>query len=335
MLTIIIIILGASFLLYTLLGGADFGAGIIESFAGKREEVTISKAMAPVWEANHVWLILAVVILFTAFPLVYSSLSTVLHIPLMMVLLGIICRGSAFTFRHYDIVIDKSHKYYTLLFRVSSFVTPIFLGIILGAMMLGRITFDTTKGFYEVFVAPWLNLFCIVMGIFSACLFAYLSALFLVGETTIERERKMYVRFSKRFMLLTMLMGLLVFIAASIEEHDLLSDFLHSVTSLITLILATFLFPVIWHFLNKQKNKTIYLRIGAGLQVSLILIGWFYIQFPVLIKMKSGSSLTFFNTQAPESTLQQLLIALLAGLILIIPGFIYLFKVFKIKSNSQ
>jgi cytochrome bd ubiquinol oxidase subunit II len=335
MLTIIIIILGASFLLYTLLGGADFGAGIIESFAGKREEVTISKAMAPVWEANHVWLILAVVILFTAFPLVYSSLSTVLHIPLMMVLLGIICRGSAFTFRHYDIVIDKSHKYYTLLFRVSSFVTPIFLGIILGAMMLGRITFDTTKGFYEVFVAPWLNLFCIVMGIFSACLFAYLSALFLVGETTIERERKMYVRFSKRFMLLTMLMGLLVFIAASIEGHDLLSDFLHSVTSLITLILATFLCPVIWHFLNKQKNKTIYLRIGAGLQVSLILIGWFYIQFPVLIKLKSGSSLTFFNTQAPESTLQQLLIALLAGLILIIPGFIYLFKVFKIKSNSQ
>ncbi len=335
MLTIIIIILGASFLLYTLLGGADFGAGIIESFAGKREEVTISKAMAPVWEANHVWLILAVVILFTAFPLVYSSLSTVLHIPLMMVLLGIICRGSAFTFRHYDIVIDKSHKYYTLLFRVSSFVTPIFLGIILGAMMLGRITFDTTKGFYEVFVAPWLNLFCIVMGIFSACLFAYLSALFLVGETTIERERKMYVRFSKRFMLLTMLMGLLVFIAASIEGHDLLSDFLHSVTSLITLILATFLCPVIWHFLNKQKNKTIYLRIGAGLQVSLILIGWFYIQFPVLIKMKSGSSLTFFNTQAPESTLQQLLIALLAGLILIIPGFIYLFKVFKIKRISQ
>jgi cytochrome bd ubiquinol oxidase subunit II len=334
MLTIIIIILGASFLLYTLLGGADFGAGIIESFAGKREEVTISKAMAPVWEANHVWLILAVVILFTAFPLVYSSLSTVLHIPLMMVLLGIICRGSAFTFRHYDIIVDKSHKYYTLLFRISSFVTPIFLGIILGAMMLGRITFDTTKGFYEVFVAPWLNLFCIVMGIFSACLFAYLSALFLVGETTIERERKMYVRFSKRFMLLTMLTGLLVFIAASIEGHDLLSDFLHSVTSIITLILATFLCPVIWHFLNKQKNKTLYLRIGAGLQVSLILLGWFYIQFPVLIKLKSGSSLTFFNTQAPESTLQQLLIALLVGLILIIPGFIYLFKVFKIKSNS-
>src|SRR5687768_5964304 len=111
MLILVIIILGISFILYTLLGGADFGAGIIETFAGKKGEGTISKAIAPVWEANHVWLILAVVILFTAFPRVYSSLSLVLHIPLMLVLLGIILRGTAFTFRHYDVIDDRSHKY--------------------------------------------------------------------------------------------------------------------------------------------------------------------------------------------------------------------------------
>src|SRR5215208_5282639 len=134
MLTIIIIILGVSFILYALLGGADFGAGIIETFAGTKGEKTISKAMAPVWEANHVWLILAVVILFTAFPAVYSSLSLVLHIPLMVVLIGIIFRGTAFTFRHYDIIHDSSHKYYTILFKLSSFITPVFLGIVLGAM---------------------------------------------------------------------------------------------------------------------------------------------------------------------------------------------------------
>ena len=334
MLTIIIIILGAAFLLYTLLGGADFGAGIIESFAGRREEVTISRAIAPVWEANHVWLILAIVILFTGFPLVYSSLSTVLHIPLMIVLLGIITRGSAFTFRHYDVVLDKSHKYYTLLFRISSFITPVFLGIILGAMMLGRITFDTSLSFYEVFIAPWLNLFCISMGIFSTCLFAYISSIFLVGETKIDRERKMYVRFSRRCMLLTMFTGLLVFITASIAGHDLLRDFSHSITSIITLVLASVLCPVIWHFLKKEKNKTAYLRIGVSLQVTLILVGWFYIQFPVLIRLHNNKDLTFFNTQAPYATLQQLLIALLVGLVLIIPGFIYLFKVFKIKSSE-
>lgn len=333
MLTIIILILGGSFLLYTLLGGADFGAGIVETFAGKREEITISKAIAPVWEANHVWLILAVVILFTGFPLVYSSLSLVLHIPLMIVLLGIICRGSAFTFRHYDVVHDSSHKYYTLLFRISSFITPIFLGIVLGAMMLGRITFDTTKNFYEIFIFPWLNIFCISMGIFSVCLFSYISATFLVGETKIDKERKMYVRISKRSMLLTMMSGLIVFAAAEMQGHDLMREFLQSTPSIIMLLAATTLCPVIWHFLNKEHNKTVYLRIGVGVQVAFILTGWFYIQFPVLIKLRDGESLTFYNTQAPQATLQQLLIALVIGLIMVVPGFIYLFKVFKIKNT--
>src|SRR5213080_5438277 len=123
MLALIILILGVSFVLYTLLGGADFGAGIVETFAGRKEERTISRAIAPVWEANHVWLILAVVILFTGFPAVYASLSWVLHIPLMLLLLGIIMRGSAFTFRHYDVHQGRLHKYYSFLFRISSFIT--------------------------------------------------------------------------------------------------------------------------------------------------------------------------------------------------------------------
>ncbi|HEV7621718.1 MAG TPA: cytochrome d ubiquinol oxidase subunit II, partial [Flavisolibacter sp.] len=174
MLTVLIFILGISFILYTLLGGADFGAGVVETFTGKREERTISNAIAPVWEANHVWLILAVVILFTGFPLVYSSLSLVLHIPLTIALLGIIARGCSFTFRHYDITQEKPHKYYTVLFKISSFITPGFLGIILGAMIRGSITLSTTTGFYEKFIMPWLNPFCFVMGLFSIFIFAYI-----------------------------------------------------------------------------------------------------------------------------------------------------------------
>ncbi len=129
MLATVIIILSVSFMLYAILGGADYGAGIIEIFAGRKGEKIISKAIAPVWEANHVWLILAIVILFTGFPLVYSTISTALHIPLMIVLIGIVMRGSTFTFRHYDVTRDETHKYYTLLFRVSSFITPVFLGV--------------------------------------------------------------------------------------------------------------------------------------------------------------------------------------------------------------
>jgi cytochrome d ubiquinol oxidase subunit II len=320
MLILIVIILGASFILYTLLGGADFGAGIIETFAGKREERTISKAMAPVWEANHVWLILAVVILFTGFPSVYSSLSWVMHIPLMIVLLGIIMRGTAFTFRHYDVHHGRSHKYYSFLFRVSSFITPVFLGMILGAMVLGRISFDRSENFYNIFITPWLNWFCFTMGVFTASLFAYLASVFLVGETKIERERTMYAKFSKRFMILSMILGLLVFVIAQAEQHSLIRRFLHSTPAIIMLLVAVLLCPVTWHFLNKEKNKTVYLRIGTGIQITAILVGWFYIQFPVMIEVKNSAA-----------TLEQLLIALITGLLLIIPGFVFLFRVFKIK----
>jgi len=331
MLILVVIILGVSFILYTLLGGADFGAGIVETFAGKREEITISRAMAPVWEANHVWLILAVVILFTGFPLVYASLSWVLHIPLMMVLLGIIMRGTAFTFRHYDVHQGRSHKYYSFLFRVSSFITPVFLGMILGAMILGQISLDRSGGFYNLFIAPWLNWFCFTMGLFTACLFAYLASVFLVGETKIERERIKYAKFSKYSMIATMILGLLVFIIAETEGHSLTRTFLHSAPSIIMLVIAVLLGPVVWHFLNKEKNKTVYLRVGTGIQVTAILVGWFYIQFPVLIEVKNAGELTFYNTQAPPATLEQLLIALIVGLLLVIPGFIFLFRVFKVK----
>lgn len=331
MLTLVIIILGASFVLYTILGGADFGAGIVETFAGEKGEKTISKAIAPVWEANHVWLILAVVILFTGFPTVYASLSLVLHIPLMMVLLGIIFRGTAFTFRHYDVMHDNTHKYYTILFKTSSFITPFFLGVTLGAMILGRITFDQSVGFYEMFVSPWLNVFCFMMGVFAIALFGYISAVFLVGETKNDRERRRYAMFSRQLMVFTMLFGLLVFFAAEMQGHRLLHEFLQSSLSIFMLLLATLLCPVIWFFLNRKSNKTVYLRIAVGIQVTAILTGWFYIQYPVLIQVKGGEHYTFFNTQAPEATLQQLLIALIVGLILVVPAFIYLFKVFKIE----
>lgn len=332
MLIVIVVILGASFLLYTLLGGADFGAGIVETFAGRREEITISRAMAPVWEANHVWLILAVVILFTGFPVVYASLSWVLHIPLMMVLLGIIMRGTAFTFRRYDVHQGRSHKYYSFLFRLSSFITPVFLGMTLGSMILGRISFDQSEGFYTVFVAPWLNWFCFTMGAFTACLFSYLASVFLVGETNIDGERLEYARFSKLSMIVTMVLGLLVFVVAEMEGHHLTKTFMHSTPSIIMLVVAFLFCPVIWHFLNKERNKTVYLRVGTGIQVTAILLGWFYIQFPVLIEVKNSAELTFYNTQAPAATLEQLLIALIAGLFLVIPGFIFLFRIFKIKS---
>ncbi|MEH6408722.1 MAG: cytochrome d ubiquinol oxidase subunit II, partial [Leeuwenhoekiella sp.] len=128
---LVIIILGISVVLYTLLGVADFGAGIVEIFIGKKGQETIAKAIGPVWEANHMWLILIVVILFNGFPKVYTVFSTALHIPILIFLIGVIARGTAFVFRHYDAFTDKSEKYYSIIFRYGSVIAVVFLGVLL------------------------------------------------------------------------------------------------------------------------------------------------------------------------------------------------------------
>ena len=93
MIYIILFFLAASFLFYTLLGGADFGAGILELFARKKDqrkaERIMYRAIGPIWEANHIWLIILIVILFFAFPYVYKLISVHLHIPLMLMLVRI------------------------------------------------------------------------------------------------------------------------------------------------------------------------------------------------------------------------------------------------------
>lgn len=327
MLSVIITILGVSFILYALLGGADFGAGIIETFAGRRGEKTISKAIAPVWEANHVWLILAIVILFTGFPNVYATISSTLHIPLMIVLIGIVLRGSSFTFRNYDVHRDVTYRYYTAFFKISSFITPFFLGITLGAMIFGGIDLNDTGTFYERFVAPWLNVFCITMGLFCTSLFGYIAAIFMIGEANYPIDQKRYIRLSKIFMFVTTAAGILVFLVAEAYHHHLFDDFFQSRISIISLSLVVLLIPLVFYLFNHPNIA--YLRAAAGVQVSLIILGWFAIQFPVLVNEKNGNYLTFYNTQAPEATLYQLLIALIAGLLLIIPSFYFLFKVFK------
>jgi cytochrome d ubiquinol oxidase subunit II len=333
MLSIVIIILGISFILYALLGGADFGAGIVETFAGTKGSRTISKAIAPVWEANHVWLILAIVILFSAFPLVYATISTALHIPLMVVLIGIVLRGSSFTFRHYDVTRDITHQYYTAFFKISSFVTPFFLGITLGAMILGDISLATPASFYDGFIKPWFNVFSIAMGLFSTSLFGYIAAVFLIGEAGYPVEQKRYVAISRSFLIATIGIGILVFLAAEWHGHRLVNEFFKSRLSILSLSAVALLTPLIFSLFNNPV--ILYLRTVVALQVTLIMLGWFAIQFPILVYERNGNHLTFYNTQAPYATLYQLVIALFVGLILIIPSFYFLFRVFKKPKEQQ
>lgn len=331
MVELVIFILGIALFLYTVLGGADFGAGILEIFTGKSTEKRISEAIAPVWEANHVWLILVIVVVFNGFPKVYATLSTLLHIPLMLLLVGIIIRGTAFTFRHYDVQTDESHKYYTFLFRVSSLLTPLVLGILLGAMILGKLPATMEGSFYTIFIAPWLNSFCITLGIFTGLLFTYIAATFLAGEVKDTIEQQLYLKYAKRFHIATVLAGVLVFVMAQINGLQLFSHFQASYPSLILVGVATISSPII--FRSFHQNKIMLMRLMVGVQVAAIFIAWAIIQFPNFLRFSDGTALTIYNTAAPLATFQQLVIALLIGVLIVIPAFGYLFFVFKLKAK--
>lgn len=334
MIDIIIIVLSVAILLYVLLGGADFGAGIIETFTGKKGIDVISKAIAPVWEANHVWIILVVVILFNGFPTVYTSLTTYLHIPILLVLLGIVLRGSAFTFRYYDVVKDKSHFYYTFFFRISSIITPFFYGIILGAILLGRIPDELPHGsFYDIFIMSWLNWFSVTTGIFVTILFGWLASVYLNGEVQTEEESSVFLRISRIFLVLLIVSGLSVFFVAELYRVHFFFEFIHSPVSMSCVVIATIIVPFLWKAL--KQRKIILSRILAGAQTACIIAGWYAIQFPIIVYLSNHKHLTIYNSRAPESTMVMLFWALLIGNIIIFPSIAYLMKVFKFNGTQS
>src|ERR1700744_1314491 len=167
MLYVDIIFLFFAIVLYFLLGGADFGAGIIELFTSdsnkSRTRRTSYQAIGPIWEANHMWLIIAVVILFVGFPDIYSTMCTYLHIPLLLMLMGVIARGTAFAFRNYDAIKgERTQALYNNIFVYSSFLTPLFLGIIAGSAISRQIDFSSTD-FLTAYVYSWFNYFSIAV----------------------------------------------------------------------------------------------------------------------------------------------------------------------------
>ena len=137
-------VMALALLLYALTGGADFGGGVWDLLAtGPRKHAQrrlAAKAIAPIWEVNHVWMILVVVLLFVGFPKAFAAISISLHVPLTLMLIGIVLRGTAFTFQHYGIQSDETAAHWRRLFAVASTVTPVLLGVIVGACVSGRIS---------------------------------------------------------------------------------------------------------------------------------------------------------------------------------------------------
>ena len=319
---------------YVLFAGADFGGGVWDLFATgdrcDRQRDLIADAIGPIWEANHVWLVLVVVLLFTCFPPAFAALSITLHIPLALMLIGIVLRGSAFTFRSYGSEHNATQRRWGRVFAIASVATPVLLGISIGAVASERvghaIVMDHTGGtasFQELFVAPWLTPFAVGVGVLTLALFAFLAAVYLTVEA---RE----VALQEDFRLRALLAALAVFVAAFAVLVIAYATDTHVAAGLtrspwaIPLHIATGVAAVgaIWALWTRRFRLA---RIAAAAQVTLILWGWALGQYPYIVP----STLTIHAAAAPERTLNIALWSLALGALVLFPSLAYLFRIFK------
>ncbi len=290
------LIMLAALTLYALLAGADFGGGVWDLFAtSPAQRKLITRAMAPVWEANHVWLILLIVVLFTAFPPAFARLLTVLHVPLTLMLVGIVLRGSAFVFRQYGGGGERADLGWGRVFAVSSIATPIFLGASLGVMTTG---------------AHWTSLFCLLVGFFTLSLFAMLAAVYLTVE-----DAELAPAFRVRALAAAVAAGALAALTAIAAPVQLVSwPFIAAGAALGLSVIAT-----LW------TRRYLVARALAVLLVTLVVAGWGLAQHPYLLV----PTLTLHDAAAPAATLRLLLPTLGVGAVVLFPSLYWLMRVFK------
>ena len=317
-----------SLIIYMLTGGADFGGGIWDLFAtgrrAKAQRSLITHAIAPIWEANHVWLIVIVVLLFVAFPVAFAAISTALHIPLTLMLIGIVLRGTAFVFRTYDVQSDTTHRRWSRLFAIASVITPVMLGVTLGAVASGTIHVDVESGRVETdFISAWFAPFPFAIGLFALTLSALLAAVYLTLETEDTALRE---DFRRRALVAAVSVGVMAGLSFILSAEGApairrgLGNAPWSIPfQILTGAVASWAIWTIW------KRQFRLARILVPIQVTLIVFGWGLAQYPHLVT----PDLTFSNTAAPDTVLRPLLIVLVVGGILLVPAFWYLYAVFK------
>ena len=315
---------------YVLFGGADFGGGILEALLPRGHlRRRLEATLAPVWEANHVWLIAVVVILFVGFPRFYAHGFTRLFVPINLALFAVLLRGVFFTLRKYDPAPSRALTVaYSLLFRSSSIMAPICFGLIVGGLLT---THPGSPGspppdasFAAVYLTPWLNGFGLLCGVFVAALFGYLASVFFHGELTDPADRDIVWLRTRWLFGATFLLGGAVLGTGALTDRVPLAMALHPVQIACQGVAAGGILGL-WY--ARKAGARWGMRLAVGAQVIAILVGWFRAQAPVLLRT-AGGPLTLDGAAAPPVTQFWLVVGLVVVLALVVPLLAWLYRVF-------
>lgn len=308
---------------YAVLGGADFGAGFWDLTAGgpqrgARIRGMVERSMSPVWEANHVWLIFVLVVLWTAFPVFFGSVMSSLYIPLMIVALGIILRGTAFAVRGQAATVNESRGF-SILFGLSSLVVPFAMGAAVGGIASGRVPAGNAQADPW---SVWLNPTSILIGLLVVASGAFLAAVFLTGDAKDIDEPGMVDAFRTRALGAGAVTVLLAFGGLPVLRGDARSLYDGLLTGGGLACMALFaIFALVTLYLLWTRNVGL-ARWSAGGAVATIVAGWACVQSPYLLPGK----LTIDAAAAANATLQPLLISVAAGLVVLVPSLVWLYR---------
>jgi len=308
---------------YVVLGGADFGAGFWDLTAGGAERGApvrsmIKRAMAPVWEANHVWLIFVLVMLWTAFPEAFGSITSTLAVPLFLAALGIVLRGGAFALKGEAGTVGEARALGAT-FALSSVLVPFFLGAAAGAIAAGEVPVGNAEG--DLW-ASWTGTLPVFVGFLAVATGAHLAAVFLGADSQRAAEPELVGRFRARALGSGAAAGALAIAGLVIanSEAPRMYDGLTSGAGLVCVI-GSALAGVVTLWLEWcQRFEPA--RYTAAAAVAAIVAGWALAQEPYLLPPE----LTVDEAAASDATLAALVIAATIGLALLIPALAWLFR---------
>jgi cytochrome d ubiquinol oxidase subunit II len=307
---------------YTVLGGADFGAGFWQLTAGKGQRAQAvrehaHRAMAPVWEANHVWLIFVLTVVWTAYPTAFGSIASTLSIPLFVAVVGIAFRGVAYALRA-GAAGPRELGAIDTVFSISSVLTPFALGTAVGGIASGRVPVGNAAGSQ---FSSWLNPTSLLVGVLTVTTAAYLAAVFLCADATRLGDKGLEEQFRRRALGAGIVAGVVAVAGLGVVAGDADRIF-HRLTTgagvaglVVSLVAGVATLALVW---RRQYELS---RYGAAVAVAAIIAGWALAQSPLLLP-----GLTIERAAAPRATLIAVTVAVIGGAVILFPSLALLFR---------